>query len=64
MMDVARDARCGRVHETFGEDPYLVSAMSVAFTRGMQGDDLRDGSSPDIPVAFTKLRLRLIHYID
>ena len=43
VMDVARDARWGRVHETFGEDPYLVTAMSVAFTRGMQGDDLREG---------------------
>jgi beta-glucosidase len=43
VMDVARDARWGRVHETFGEDPYLVSAMSVAFTRGMQGDDMREG---------------------
>ena len=36
VMDVARDARWGRVHETYGEDPYLVSAMSVAFTRGIQ----------------------------
>src|SRR5690606_29044592 len=26
VMDVARDARWGRVHETFGEDPYLVTA--------------------------------------
>ena len=43
VMDVARDARWGRVHETYGEDPYLVSAMSVAYTRGMQGDDLREG---------------------
>ena len=43
VMDVSRDARWGRVHETYGEDPYLVSAMSVAFTRGMQGDDLREG---------------------
>ena len=43
VMDVARDARWGRVSETFGEDPYLVSAMSVAFTRGIQGDDLREG---------------------
>jgi beta-xylosidase len=43
VMDVARDARWGRVTETYGEDPYLVSAMSVAFTRGMQGKDLRDG---------------------
>ena len=43
VMDISRDARWGRVHETFGEDPYLVSAMSVAFTRGMQGGDLREG---------------------
>jgi beta-glucosidase len=43
VMDVARDARWGRVTETYGEDPYLVSAMSVAFTRGIQTDDLRDG---------------------
>ena len=43
VMDVARDARWGRVHETFGEDPYLVTAMGVAFTRGLQGKDLREG---------------------
>jgi beta-glucosidase len=43
VMDVARDARWGRVTETYGEDPYLVSALSVAFTRGMQGNDLREG---------------------
>src|SRR5215831_16520897 len=43
VMDVARDTRWGRVTETYGEDPYLVSAMSVAFTRGMQGKDLREG---------------------
>ena len=43
VMDIARDARWGRVTETYGEDPYLASAMSVAFTRGMQGEDLREG---------------------
>jgi beta-xylosidase len=43
VLDVARDARWGRVHETYGEDPYLVTAMGVAFTRGMQGKDLREG---------------------
>jgi beta-glucosidase len=46
VMDVARDVRWGRVHETFGEDPYLVSAYSVAFTRGMQGRDLHNGVIP------------------
>jgi beta-glucosidase len=43
VMDVARDARWGRVTETYGEDPHLVGALSVAFTRGMQGADLREG---------------------
>jgi len=43
VMDVARDARWGRVHETYGEDQYLSSEFSVAFTRGLQGDDLRAG---------------------
>jgi beta-glucosidase len=43
VMDVARDPRWGRVTETYGEDPYLCSAMSVAFTHGMQGRDLREG---------------------
>lgn len=42
-MDIALDPRWGRVHETYGEDPYLVAALSVAFTRGMQGSDLVDG---------------------
>lgn len=43
VMDVALDPRWGRVHETYGEDPYLVTANAVAYTRGMQGDDLRSG---------------------
>lgn len=45
VMDIARDARWGRIGETFGEDAYLVSAMSVAYTRGMQSDDLTQGVS-------------------
>ncbi len=35
-IDVARDARWGRVGETFGEDPFLVSAMARATIRGLQ----------------------------
>lgn len=38
VLDVARDPRWGRVEETFGEDPYLVSRMAVAAVRGFQGD--------------------------
>ncbi|XVU27892.1 glycoside hydrolase family 3 N-terminal domain-containing protein [Actinoplanes sp. CA-054009] len=41
-MDVALDPRWGRVHETYGEDPYLAAAFSVAYTRGLQGN-LTDG---------------------
>ncbi len=43
VLDVCRDPRWGRTEETFGEDPYLVSRMGVAFVRGLQGRDLRDG---------------------
>ncbi|MBQ5647870.1 MAG: glycoside hydrolase family 3 C-terminal domain-containing protein [Alistipes sp.] len=39
-IDVARDARWGRVGETFGEDPYLVGAMGLASVNGYQGDML------------------------
>ncbi len=37
VMDINRDPRWGRVHETYGEDPELVAQFSVAFVRGMQG---------------------------
>ena len=43
-FDVARDARWGRVQETYGEDPYLVSVIGSAFVRGLQGKDLREGA--------------------
>lgn len=38
VVDVARDPRWGRVEETFGEDPYLVTQMGMAAVRGFQGD--------------------------
>ncbi len=43
VLDVARDARWGRVHETFGEEVLLVSAMGVEYTAGLQGEDLAEG---------------------
>ena len=43
VLDLARDPRWGRVHETYGEDPDLIAALGVAFVRGMQSGDLRDG---------------------
>lgn len=38
VVDVLRDPRWGRVEETFGEDPYLVTQMGIAAVRGFQGD--------------------------
>ena len=38
VVDVARDPRWGRVEETYGEDPYLVSILGMAAVRGFQGD--------------------------
>jgi beta-glucosidase len=43
VLDVALDPRWGRVHETFGEDPYLCAALGVAYVRGLQGRDLAQG---------------------
>ena len=43
LLDIARDARWGRVEETFGEDPTLTAAMGVSFVRGLQGDNWQEG---------------------
>ncbi len=40
VVDVARDPRWGRIEETYGEDPHLVSEMSLAAIRGFQGRTL------------------------
>jgi beta-glucosidase len=37
VLDVSRDARWGRIEETYGEDPYLVSRLGVAAVMGFQG---------------------------
>ena len=42
MIDIARDARWGRIAESLGEDPYLASELGVAMVQGFQGDDLSD----------------------
>ncbi|MCH5252004.1 MAG: glycoside hydrolase family 3 C-terminal domain-containing protein [Lachnospiraceae bacterium] len=38
-INIFRDPRWGRGHETFGEDPYLTSRLGVRFIEGMQGKD-------------------------
>ncbi|MBO5778767.1 MAG: glycoside hydrolase family 3 C-terminal domain-containing protein [Clostridia bacterium] len=37
-INIFRDPRWGRGHETYGEDPYLTGRLGAAFVRGMQGD--------------------------
>jgi beta-glucosidase len=40
MVDIARDARWGRIAEGSGEDTYLGSQIAIAMVKGYQGDDL------------------------
>jgi beta-glucosidase len=51
MLDIARDARWGRIVEGAGEDPCLGAAMAAAQVRGFQGDYL---GAPDHVVACAK----------
>src|SRR6267378_1786521 len=43
MVDIARDARWGRMAEGAGEDPFLGAAMAAAYVRGYQGARLDAG---------------------
>lgn len=40
-INIFRDPRWGRGHETYGEDPYLTGEMALQFIRGLQGDHPR-----------------------
>jgi len=51
MLDIARDARWGRIVEGAGEDPFLGAAMATAQVRGFQGLNL---GAPDRMVACAK----------
>ena len=54
VVDVASNSLWGRMYESFGEDPYLISRMSNAYIRGSQGNDLSDT---------TKVTVCLKHFI-
>ncbi len=54
MVDIARDARWGRMAEGAGEDPFLGSVIAAAYVRGYQGSSL---DSPDSIAACVK------HYV-
>ncbi|HEY0308082.1 MAG TPA: glycoside hydrolase family 3 N-terminal domain-containing protein [Acidobacteriaceae bacterium] len=45
MVDIARDARWGRIAESAGEDPFLGSELARAYVRGYQGASLLDANS-------------------
>lgn len=51
VLCITRDLRWGRVNETFGEDPYLISELGAAMIRGYQGSGLDD---PDSVLACAK----------
>lgn len=36
VLDIARDLRWGRIEETYGEDPFLIATMGIAFVNGYQ----------------------------
>ena len=38
-INIFRDPRWGRGHETYGEDPYLTGQLGTQFVKGLQGDD-------------------------
>jgi beta-glucosidase len=52
VINISRDPRWGRILEAFGEDPYLTSRITVAYVKGMQGDDPK----------YLKLAATLKHY--
>jgi beta-glucosidase len=39
--DLSRDPRWGRTEESYGEDPFLVGTLTVAFAGGLQGPDAK-----------------------
>lgn len=38
-VNIFRDPRWGRGHESYGEDPYLTGELGTAYIKGLQGDD-------------------------
>lgn len=52
VINIGRNPYWGRNHEAWGEDPFLVGRMAVAYVRGLQGEDPR----------YLKLAATLKHY--
>ena len=74
VLDVARDPRWGRVEESFGEDPYLVEKMGLAWIEGYQSQGLTAtpkhfavhgaplGGRDSNPVGYSERTMREIHF--
>ncbi len=56
MVDIARDARWGRIVEGAGEDPFLGSALAAAYVRGYQG------TRPDHPSSIAACAKHYVGY--
>jgi len=73
-LNLGRDPRCGRVEETYGEDPYLAARMGVAFIKTLQSygvvatpkhfaaNFVGDGGRDSHPVHFSERLLREIFF--
>lgn len=48
MLDICRNAHWGRIEESFGEEPYLTASMGLAFVKGMQTNNLKNGVATTI----------------
>jgi beta-glucosidase len=73
VINIARDARWGRVEETYGEDPCLTSRMGVAYCRAIEHEgvittpkhfaaNVGDGGRDSYPVYFSERILREVYF--
>lgn len=74
VINIANDVRWGRVEETYGEDPFLTSAMGVAFVRSFEKMNIittpkhfianvGDGGRDSYPIHFSERFLEETHFI-
>ncbi len=73
VINIASDVRWGRVEETYGEDPFLTSAMAVAFVKSFEKSgiittpkhliaNVGDGGRDSYPIHFNERFLEEIHF--
>jgi beta-glucosidase len=73
VVNIARDVRWGRTEETYGEDPFLTSALGAAFCRGVEREgvvttpkhyvaNVGDGGRDSNPIHFSERLLREVYF--